>query len=212
MEAIGNKGRRTDPAAHTNAVQGDQFVAEEANHARCGYPAQLADLHGMDEAHYRLVTGHRRRQRDHRHHEQTRQVLGTTKSIGVTPCRGARSQCEGNPERNGGERVGEVVDGVGRQCHRSRYDHNGHLESSGHQQRHQADLDRPGTGSAGAQRVIDAVGGVVAVWGDDLRQQPPEPCPVLMVVVVVEVMSGGGSVVAHHRPPFFTARSAASVR
>ena len=40
--AVGDKGRRADRVAFTDAVERDEFVAEEADHARRGDEAEVA--------------------------------------------------------------------------------------------------------------------------------------------------------------------------
>ena len=82
-----------------------------------------------------------------------------------------RAQRERDPQRDRGQGVGEVVDGVGQQRDRPGDQHDDQLRDRGGAEREQADLDRPDAGGAGFQRAVDAVGGVVAVRGEDLPQR-----------------------------------------
>ena len=55
-------------------------------------------------------------------------------------------------------------------------DHHDHqLREGGGAERKEADLHRADTGRTGLQRAVDAVGGVVAVRGEDLTERRTEP-------------------------------------
>ena len=147
---------------------------------------------GVDQAAHRLDRGDRRRQGDHRDHEQPGQVFGAAESVGVAAGGGLGAQGERDPQRDRGQRVGEVVDGVGQQRDRAGDHHDHQLRDRGGAQRQQADLHRPDTGGAGFQRAVDAVGGVVAVRGEHLPQRRADlaaPAAVAMPVVVTMAMA-----------------------
>ena len=102
------------------------------------------------------------------------EVFGTAEPVGVAPGGGLGAERERDPQRDGGQGVGEVVDGVGQQRDRPGDQHDHQLGDRGRAQREQADLHRPDTGGTGFQRAVDAVGGVVAVRGEHLPQRGAE--------------------------------------
>ena len=71
------------------------------------------------------IAGDRRGQGDHRDDEQPGEVFGAAEAVGVAAGGGAPAQRERDPQRDRGQRVGEVVDGVGQQRDRpgERHDH-----------------------------------------------------------------------------------------
>lgn len=77
MDPIRDKGGGSDLPTHTNAVDRYQFVAHEADHARCQNPAEILQGLGLEEPTDRFDGGHDRGEGDHRNDEQPRQVLGT---------------------------------------------------------------------------------------------------------------------------------------
>ena len=90
-------------------------------------------------------------------------VFDFAESVGVAAGRGFRAERERNPQRYGGQRIGEVVDGVGGQCDRSGHDHDDDLRDRRRAQHQQAEFDGPDARSAGFQRAVETVGGVVRV-------------------------------------------------
>ena len=79
---------------------------------------EVLDRRGVDQPVDGLPAGDDRGQRDHRDDEQPGQVLGPPVPVGVAAGRGPPGQRERDPQRHRGQRVGEVVDGVGQQRHR----------------------------------------------------------------------------------------------
>ena len=59
VESVGDQGRRADPAADADAVDGDEFVADEADESGGGDPSEVFDRDGVDEAAYRFDGGDR---------------------------------------------------------------------------------------------------------------------------------------------------------
>ena len=103
-------------------------------------------------------------------------------------------------------RVGEVVDGVGQQRHRTGHQDDQHLEQGSHHQRGEGDLHRPQPSFTRLQRRIQAVGGVVAVRTEDLSDRVVQPrrmdvlmttVTVLMAAAMPMTMAGVALVVAH---------------
>ena len=70
---------------------------------------------GMDQPVDRLGRRDDRRQRDDSDDKQSGKVLGAAQTIGVAPGRASPAQRERDPQRDGGQRVGEVVDRIGKQ-------------------------------------------------------------------------------------------------
>ena len=188
VQPVGNEGRGADAASDPDAIHGDKLIADEADQSGGGDPADVVDRDRIGQATYRFHAGDDRRQRDHRDHEESCNVLGATETVGVAAGCWPDAQRERDPQRDRRERVGEVVDGVGEQCHRSRDDHDHHLGERGRHQRQKADLHRADTGGTGLQGIVDAVGGVVAVRNEQLPDGCGEPPAVIVAVVVVGVV------------------------
>jgi len=118
---------------------------------------------GIAQPQDRLDGGDHGGNRDHHHHEQPGQILNPPKAVRVPTRGGAPAHREGDPQRHRGQRVREVVDGVGEQCDRARYRDDDKLRRGGDAQHHQTDLDGADTDGAIAQGVVDAAGVVVAM-------------------------------------------------
>ena len=138
----------------------------------------LADRLRVDQPPDRLVAGDDGGQRDHGDDEHAGEVLGPAVAVGVAAGGGAAAEGERDPQRHGGQRVGEVVDGVGQQRDRSGDQHDGSCSTAVTSRTDQADLQRPDALGAGLQRRVDRVGGVVAVRPQHRPQPAPRrPCP-----------------------------------
>ena len=145
---------------------------------------------GVDQAADRFDPGDDGRQGDHRDHEQSREVFGTTESVGVAPGGGLGAERERDPQRNRGQRVGEVVDGVGQQRDRPRDQHDHQLGNRGGTECEQTDLHRPDTGGTGFQGTVDAVGGVMAMRGEHFPQRGTDLAAAPAVAVSVTMSRG----------------------
>jgi|GEM_PF-5425290 len=110
-----------------------------------------------------------RRGCDERDDAEAGQVLRPGVAVGVAVGGGAPRQEEGDPERNGGEGVGHVVDRVGEQPDRAAQRRDGGLQAARDEESDEADAERPGPGPAREEGVVDGVRRVVAVL-------PGEPC------------------------------------
>ena len=125
-------------------------------------PAQMCQRDWIDQPADGLDGGHHRGDRDHRHDEQPGQVLNSPKAVRVAAGGGPTAHSERDPQRHRGQRVGEVVHGVGEQGDRARDRDDGELRRSGDAEHDQADLDGPDACGAVARGVVDAVRVVVA--------------------------------------------------
>jgi CheY-like chemotaxis protein len=147
------------------------------------------------------VGGQRGGHGDHRDHKQPGEVFDAAESVGVAAGGGAPAQCECDPQRDRGQGVGKVMDGVGQQGDRAGDQHDHQLGDGGGAECEQADLDRADTGDAGFQRAVDAVGGVMAVRCEHLQQRCAKPPAATVVAVTVVVTGGVVLVVGHARSP-----------
>lgn len=162
------RGGRADAVPNPDAVEGNPLVADESDQPGQGDPADMLDLLRVDQAGDGFVTGDDGRHRDHRDHERPGQVLDATESVGISASGGLGAQRERDPQRHRGQRISEVVDGVGGQRNRPRHHHDHNLDERGQPENQQADLDRTDPCRSGFQGVVDAVGGVVGVRREDL--------------------------------------------
>ena len=146
----------------------------------------------VGEAPDALPRGDHRRRGDHEDDEQTREVLDAAEAVGEAPRRRPARQREGDPQRDGRERVGQVVHGVGEQRDRAREDHDHALQHGGQAEDHEADEHRTDAFGARLERGVGGLGRVVAVRLDDVQQPPEQTVVVLMVVLMRRVRVRGG--------------------
>jgi alpha-ribazole phosphatase/probable phosphoglycerate mutase len=184
VQAVRDQRGRPDPAADPDPVARDELVAGEADQAGDDDDADVRDGLLVDQPAYGLVAGDDRGQGDHRDDEQPGQVLGPAVAVGVAAGAGTPAEDERDPQRDRGQRVGEVVHRVGQQRDRAGDQDDRQLRDRGRQQHDQADLRRPDAGGAGLQRRVDRAGGVVAVRPDQRPHPAGEPTVVMIVVVV----------------------------
>jgi hypothetical protein len=142
VHSVGPQRRRPDALADGDAIDRDDLVADESDHACGGDPPQVRQRHGIDQAVHALDRGDRSRNGDDHEHEQPGQVFHAAEPVGVSPGGGSPAHCEGDPQRYRGQCVGEVVHGVGEQRHRTRYQQDGDLGGCGDAEHHEAELDR----------------------------------------------------------------------
>src|SRR5215216_6064509 len=136
----------------------------------------------------RLPRREKRGAGDHQDDEDARQILRSTVAVRVAAVRGATADGERQPQRNRGGRVGEVVDGVGEQRNRAAEEDDHELQQRGGAQREQRDFyDADALGRA-LQRVVDAVGGIVAVRTEEVRDRREESAVLVLVIVAMLVV------------------------
>jgi hypothetical protein len=182
--AVGFERGAADLAAHTDAEQRHQLVAQETHH-RCGDdPAQVAQRLGGYQLLVRLPGCQRRAGHHHQHDKHPGQVLGAAKAIGVAARRRASPKHKGDPQWHGGERIGEVMDGVGQQRRAAADQDDDQLEHCGGEQAGERDLQRPDAALAALQRGVGARAGM-AMAVQEPAKQAAQTAGVLMVVVVI---------------------------
>ena len=181
VQAVGDERRGADASSDADAVERDELVAGEPDQSCGDEDADVGDGFGVEEAADRLVSGDDGRQRDHGDDEDSGQVFGSSVAVGVAPRCRSTAEGEGDPQRERGQRVGEVVDGVGEQRDRSGQHDDDGLQHAGDEQGDQADLDCAYALGAGFQRGVDRVRGVVAVRAENRQKgtadAPSCPCP-----------------------------------
>jgi len=123
-----------------------------------------------------LIDGYHGAKQDDEHHHHPRQVLHPPVAVGEAPARAEARQREGDPQRHGGRRVPEVVDGIGEKSDRAReHDHNDLHKGRG-EEPHEGPLHGPDA----------ALGGR---YGGIYRSVRVPVTPLVVVVVVVVVVS-----------------------
>ncbi|VXB96120.1 hypothetical protein ARTHRO9AX_200018 [Arthrobacter sp. 9AX] len=185
VHTVCHQGCGADPAAYPDAVNGHRLVAGEADQARGEYPPQIGERLGVQEAVDRLPCGNDGRECHDPHDEQPRKVLRPAEAVGVAAGGGAAAQDEGDPQRHGGEGVGEVVDGVGQERHGAADQHHEELQDGGAQKQDKADFQGTDAFDAGFHGVVNGVRGVVGVRDEQLEEPAFEAAVVGVVVSVV---------------------------
>lgn len=77
---------------------------------------------------------------DHENDEQPREIFGTAEPVGVAARGCTPAEDEGNPQRNSGERVGEIMDGISQERDGTAEDDHDSLKDGCDQQDQKADL------------------------------------------------------------------------
>jgi hypothetical protein len=118
------------------------------------------------------------------------EVLGAAVAVYVAAVGWTAAQPESNTERERGQGVGDVVDGVGQQGDRTGYGHDDDLEPGGDAEATEADGQGPQAVSVG-RRGIDAVGVVVAVGREHVADRAHDTTAISAGVGIVAVVVGG---------------------
>ena len=183
VEPVGDECRRPDPSSHPDAVERDQFVAEEPDETGDDQYRHVGQRPRIEQAKHRLVRRDHRGKGDHRDDEDAREVLAAAITIGVAPRGRSPAEHEGDEQRDRGQRIGKVVHGVGEQRDRPGDHHDDGLCHGGGQEHRKADLHGANACGAGRQAGVDRVRGVVAVRPEDRHHGVPparrnrRPCP-----------------------------------
>ena len=113
MQSVCDQCGRTNPASDPDAVDRDEFIANEADQSGGRDQAEMGDRYRVGQSAKRFHPGDDRGQRDHRDHEESGCVLGAAEAVGVAPGRGPGAECERHPQWDRRQRIGEIVHGVG---------------------------------------------------------------------------------------------------
>ena len=141
---------------------------------------------------HRLPGGDDRAGEDNQHDEHAGHVFRPVVAVGEAAVRRAPAEGEGYPERQGGQRVGGVVDGVGQQPGAAADDSDDQLEDRRRAQDQQAGADGADAFFAALQRGID----LHAAMGVPMPQ-PEQPqhhrqrAAVVVIVIMVMLVAGG---------------------
>lgn len=195
VQSVGDEGGGADPAAGADAVAGHPFVADEADHRGGGDRPQVGDVAGPEEPVDRLVRSQGGGCGDGEHDGDAGQVLGASVTVGVAAVRRTAAQDERDAQRDGGQCVGGVVEGVAQQRDRPRQHDDDRLDHRGRPQDAQGQPQGAHPLPGGLHRRVDLVHGLVTVRRDHMGDLVPHPRPAravalaaLRVPVVVRVL------------------------
>jgi hypothetical protein len=127
MVAIGDQRRAVDLPSDADAKHRHGLVAQKADHAGGGKPAELYDLAGVDDAVDGLIACHQRARQNDQHDDEAGEVLDPAVTVGEGFSRLPPSEREGDPERNCRPGISNVVDRVREQRHAVRDKHDDEL-------------------------------------------------------------------------------------
>ena len=166
----------------------------------CSDQTDPMDGSGMDEPLDRDHRGVGRRGGYHGHDEDAGQVLSATEAVGVPAGGGLASEPEGEGEREGGERVGDVVDRVTEQGNRSGEGSDTKLHRCRDAKNEEGDPQHPHALGAGSQLGVERPLGVVAV-GDEESLDPTAQTARMFVIEMVLATMACDTLVALHMIP-----------
>ena len=113
--AVRDQRRAVDLPADPDAEHGDRLVAEEADDAGGGDPAELRDRLRMDQPVDRLVAGDERAEQDDQHDQRRRRGPRPARAVGEGPVGLRRASTKAIQSGIGRRGVADIVDGVGKQ-------------------------------------------------------------------------------------------------
>ena len=142
--AVGDQGGAGESAAAAESDLGGELVAEEADQAGGGEHPEVRQVLRVDEAEDRFVERDAGGDEDGEHDGEAGELLGAE-----------GAQVEGDPERDGGERVAEVVDQVGEQRDRAGEGKDRDLRACGESEDGEADRDGLDAGAGADDRAVD---------------------------------------------------------
>ncbi len=143
MITIGDESHAVDFAPDPNAKHRHGFVADESDDAGGNHPRNETDALRVDQALDCLITGEDGTEQDDRDNDHARQILYPPQTIDESFARFAACQHKGNPERDGGHRISDVVDRVGEQRDAARNRHDSKLEDGRDRQYDKRPFDGP---------------------------------------------------------------------
>src|SRR5215217_2368659 len=185
MVSVGHERRAPYLPTHPDAKHSDCLVAYEADQRSRLYHPQEPHGLGAYEPLHGLVSGNHRAEEDDEDYDHPGQVLYSPVPEREAPADTQTGERERNPERYGGSRISEVVDGVGEQGDTAREQHHDELQEGRRHQPHERPLDGPYTTLGGGYGWIHSPVGMAV-----------SPAPVVVVVPVFFAM------VACHRGDF----------
>jgi len=153
--AVRDQGSAVDFPADPDAEHRNRLIARKADHSSNGDPADLGNGLRVKKPIDRFVAGNNRAREDDQNDGKARQVFHSPKAVGECSRRLAADQNEGDPKRDCGGGVADVVDRVGQQGNGTGREDDAKLQSSRHRQNHEGPLDRPYAGRSRRKCRID---------------------------------------------------------
>jgi len=140
---IGNEGGAADFFADLDAEAGDRLVADETDR-RCNHhrPKMLYRLR-VEETIDRFIAGNNSAQQDRKHDCNARQVFDPSVAVSESFVGFPSREPEGNPERDGGRGVTDIMNRVGKERHTARKYDDDNLENGGCEQTRKRPFDGP---------------------------------------------------------------------
>jgi hypothetical protein len=129
--AVDLERRRAGSAPGADAVDRHPLVADEPDQAGQRRREQVRGRLRVDEPVDRLVRGKASGEQDDRDDGHAGEVLRPPVAIGHAPRRGPAAEHESGGERDRRQRIADVVNAVGEQCHRAREHHEDDLKGGG---------------------------------------------------------------------------------
>ena len=159
---------------------------------------------GMPQAVDRLPRGHHAREGDHQDDEDAGDVLGPAVAVGEPAVGRPAAEAERQPQRQGGQRIGDVVQAVAQEGHGPTGPGDDELEHGGRRQPDQGDLEGPDALPAVLEGAVD----------DDAAVAVPRTAVTVTVAVVVVAVLGSvvlvrGTILASTRSELCSSTSTA---
>ena len=112
MIAVSNQGGAVNLAPDPDAQHRHHLVADKTRNPGKHHPAERYNRLRVEQTLDRLVSGEQGAEQDDRHDQHPGNILNPTIAIGEGRVRFAPRQNEGHPQRNGGARIADIVDGI----------------------------------------------------------------------------------------------------
>jgi hypothetical protein len=115
MESIRDQGSRADPATDADTVARDELISRKSDKGSDRDRPKVRNWTRIQETINGGVTGQHAGQGDHHHYKEAGEILGPTVTICVAGVGRSRGEPKRDQKRDGGEGVGDVVQGVAKQ-------------------------------------------------------------------------------------------------
>jgi hypothetical protein len=153
--AVCDECSTVDLPADSDSVDGDGFVAEEADDASGRHPAEQRDRLRVDQAIDCLIASDERTEQDNRDDHDAGQILDAPESVGEARAGFAPREQKRDPERHSGGRITDIVDRIREQRHAARQQDNDELQGRRDAEDNERPLDGPDPALGRRNRGVD---------------------------------------------------------
>ena len=186
--AVGDHRVRADAAADADLHHRDELVADEADYSCQGDPLEVFQRQRIEQALDGLIKDIGGAEADGDDDEDAGDILKAAVAVGVALVGGAAGDIEGEEQRDGVERVAQIVHGIRQQRHAAARHIDDDLQGGGQAERDQRDPDRADGEPVIEEGLVAGEVGVAVIVGEAGQMQRHGDFDEDIVTVVVMVV------------------------